>query len=57
LPWCSGEINGKIGYTNWDWADDKQSIVVQINQQGQITITRGPDDQGRAGCDSPQQDG
>jgi hypothetical protein len=51
------EINDKIGYTNWDWADDKQSIVVQINQQGQITITRGPDDQGRAGCDSPQQDG
>jgi hypothetical protein len=54
LPWCSQEINGKLGYTQWDWSDAKNSIVVDVNQTGEVSITRGPDDTGRQGfCDTP----
>ncbi|WP_133066885.1 hypothetical protein [Mycolicibacterium sphagni] len=51
LPWCSQQINAQDGYTMWDWADDKQSIIVNI-KQGEISINRGPDDQGRSSCDT-----
>jgi len=53
VPWCSQEINGKLGSTEWDWMDDKNIIQVHINQTGQVTIIRQPDDEGRYGCDSP----
>ena len=53
VPWCSQEINGKIGFTEWDWMDAKNIIQVHINQTGQVTILRKPDDEGRQGCDSP----
>lgn len=53
LPWCSQEINGKLGYTQWDWGDDKRFIVVVVNQDGQISLTDKPDDEGREGCDTP----
>jgi hypothetical protein len=53
VPWCSQEINGKIGFTEWDWMDAKNIIQVHINQTGEVTIIRKPDDEGRYGCDAP----
>ncbi len=55
LPWCTQDINGQLGLTQWDWVDSQNSIVVAVDSTGTVTITRGPDDEGRqgAGCDSP----
>lgn len=53
VPWCSQDVNFKIGYTEWDWMDDKNIIQVHINQTGEVTIKRKPDDEGRYGCDAP----
>jgi hypothetical protein len=51
LPWCSQENNGKRGFTQWDWADADTSLVMVIEQTGTVSITHGPDSQGRQGCD------
>jgi hypothetical protein len=51
LPWCSQQINGKLGYTQWNWADDKNLIQVSVDHSGKVTILRQPDDTGRQGCD------
>jgi hypothetical protein len=51
LPWCSQEYNGKHGFTQWDWADADTSLVVGIEQTGTVSITHGPDSQGRQSCD------
>lgn len=53
LPFCSQEYNGKLGLTQWDWADASNSIVVVVKNDGTVTIIRQPDDEGRQGCDSP----
>lgn len=53
LPWCSQEINGKIGYTQWVWANMTDSIVVNASDDGDLTIFRTPDEEGRSTCDSP----
>ncbi len=45
VPWCNQEINGKLGFTEWDWMDNKNII--------QVHILRQPDDEGRYGCDTP----
>jgi len=51
LPWCSQDLNGKIGLTQWDWADQRNVLVVAVTKSGTVTITRQPDDEGRQGCD------
>jgi hypothetical protein len=54
MPWCTQQINGKLGLTEWFWETDKDLIHVVVNDDGTITFTRGPDDSGRAGfCDTP----
>jgi hypothetical protein len=53
LTWCSQEINGKLGYTQWDWMDDKKIIQVHVSQRGEVSILNQPDDEGRNGCDGP----
>jgi hypothetical protein len=35
----------------WDWADADTSLVVVIEQTGTVSITHGPDSQGRQSCD------
>ncbi len=52
LPWCSQDLNGKLGLTQWDWADQKNVIVVTVTKSGTVTIIRQPDDEGRQGCDT-----
>lgn len=53
VAWCNQEINGKLGFTEWDWMDNKNIIQVHITQTGRVTILRQPDDEGRYGCDTP----
>ena len=53
LPWCSQTINGKLGLTQWDWASKTESIVVGVDSDGMISLSRGPDEEGRDGCDAP----
>jgi hypothetical protein len=53
VPWCNQDINGKLGFTEWDWMDNSNIIQVHIAQTGRVTIQRKPDDEGRYGCDSP----
>jgi hypothetical protein len=43
-------INGKLGTTEWYWADEKGSIMVHAENTGQVIIRRGPDDWGRSMC-------
>ncbi len=52
MPWCSEEINGKLGTTEWYWADEKGSIMVHVGDRGDVIIRRGPDDWGRSMCPS-----
>lgn len=49
VPWCSQQITPR--FTQWDWANASESIVVSVTQDGTISLTRRPDDQGREGCD------
>jgi hypothetical protein len=53
MPWCSEDINRKVGTTQWYWADDKGSIMVNVSDRGQVIVSRGPDDWGRSMCSSP----
>ena len=46
MPWCSQEINGKVGYTQWVWANATDSIVVNANRDGNVTIFTRPDEEG-----------
>jgi hypothetical protein len=44
-------IHGELGFTQWDWAAADTSLVVGIEQTGTVSITHGPDSQGRQSCD------
>jgi hypothetical protein len=53
MPWCSQEINGKLGLTEWSWADDTNSLQIAVMDRGNISIMRSADFGGRQGleCD------
>lgn len=53
LPWCSQDINGILGITEWDWADTSgNTLAIAVDKRGTVSITTTPDPiSGRKGCD------
>lgn len=43
LPWCSQDINHKLGTTQLSWGGVDQMLVISASRSGSVTITRGPD--------------
>lgn len=51
MPWCSQEINGKLGNTEWSWADTTNSLQIAVSDQGRVSIVRSADFGGRQGLE------
>jgi hypothetical protein len=54
LVWCAVDVNPKLNITQWSWGDAKDLLVIVANDDGTVTITRGPEEgDDRADCDVP----
>jgi hypothetical protein len=51
MPWCTQEINGKLGNTVWSWADTTNSLQIAVSDQGNVSIVRSADFGGRQGLE------
>jgi hypothetical protein len=54
LAWCTQAVNTKLGLTTWSWGDANELLVISVNDDATVTITRGPEEgDDRADCDVP----
>ncbi len=54
LMWCTKDVNTKLNITQWSWGDAEDLLVIAANDDGTVTITRGPEEgDDRTDCDIP----